>query len=92
MKNNHDMILKTEFGYIEAIIMNYEVTIEDMTPCGGEKYAMRRIVEVEAESPMAYVQANKRFPNVEAFVNADGDTVIVASNAVGYRTRYTFTE
>lgn len=72
--------------------MLYEVTIEDMTPCGGEKYANRQILEVEAESPMAYVQANKRFPNVEQHTNADGNTVIVASNPVGYRTRYTFTE
>lgn len=72
--------------------MIYEVTIEDMTPCGGEKYANRQILEVEAESPLAYVEANKRFPNVSQYTNADGDTVIVASNPVGYRTRYTFTE
>ncbi len=72
--------------------MLYEVTIEDMTPCGGEKYANRQILEVEAESPMAYVQANKRFPIVEEHRNADGDTVIIARNPVGYRTRYTFTE
>lgn len=72
--------------------MLYEITIEEMTPCGGEKYAVRRIVEAEAESPMAYVQANKRFPNVTQSVNADGDTVILASNPVGYRDRYTFTE
>lgn len=72
--------------------MLYEVTIEDMTPCGGEKYAIRQILEVEADSPMAYVQANKRFPNVMETTNADGDTVIIASNPVGYRTRYTFTE
>lgn len=72
--------------------MLYEVTIEDMTPCGGEKYAIRQILEVEADSPMAYVQANKRFPHVTESANADGDTVITASNPVGYRTRYTFTE
>lgn len=72
--------------------MLYEVTIEDMTPCGGEKYAIRQILEIEAESPMAYVQANKRFPNVTETTNANGDPVIIASNPVGYRTKYTFTE
>lgn len=72
--------------------MIFEVTIEDMTPCGGEKYAIRRIEEVEADSPMAYVMANKRFPNVSERRNENGDTVIIASNPVGYRTRYTFSE
>lgn len=72
--------------------MLYEVTIEDMTPCGGEKYAIRQILEIEAESPMAYVQANKRFPNVTETTNDAGDPVIIASNPVGYRTKYTFTE
>lgn len=68
-----------------------EIIIEDMTPCGGEQYAIRRIVEEEIESPMAYVQANKRFPDVRETVNKRGDTVIIASNPVGYKTRYTFT-
>ena len=44
--------------------MLYEITVEHITPCGGEKYAVREIIEAEAESPMAYVLANKRFPNV----------------------------
>lgn len=72
--------------------MIYEVTVEDMTPCGGEKYAIRQILEIKAESPMAYVMEHKRFPNVESFTNEQGDTVIIASNPVGYRTKYTFTE
>lgn len=71
--------------------MLYEVTIENMTPCGGEKYAIREILEVEADSPMDYVMANKRFPNVTSRVDANGDTVIIASNPVGYKTIYTFT-
>lgn len=71
--------------------MLYEILMEDMTPCGGEAHAIRQILEVEAESPLAYVEANKRFPNVEMGTNANGDTVITASNPVGYRTRYTFT-
>lgn len=72
--------------------MIYEVTIEEMTPCGGEKYANRRILEIECDSPMQYVQQNKRFPNVTQQSSTHGDIVIIASNAVGYRDRYTFTE
>lgn len=71
--------------------MIYEVTIEDITPCGGEKYANRQILEVEAESPMAYVQANKRFPNVNLIHQTAEETVLEANNPVGYKTRYTFT-
>ena len=40
----------------------YEIIIESMTPCGGSKYAVRNIVEAEAESPEAYVEQHKRFP------------------------------
>lgn len=72
--------------------MLYEVTIEEMTPCGGEKYANRRIMEVETDSPRAYVEANKRFPNVTEETLPNGDIRIIASNPVGYRDRYTFTE
>lgn len=71
--------------------MRYEVVIEDMTPCGGEKYAMRRIIEAEADSPRVYVEQNKRFPMVTEQVSDTGDTVIIAYNKVGYKTRYTFT-
>lgn len=69
----------------------YEILIENMTPCGGEQHAIRELVETEAESPMAYVMANKLFPDVESHINENGETVITASNPVGYKTRYTFT-
>lgn len=71
--------------------MIYEVTIEDMTPCGGEKYAIRQILEVEAENPMQYVMEHKRFPNVNVLREDKEEMVIQASNPVGYKTRYTFT-
>ena len=72
--------------------MLYEITIENMTPCGGSKYALREIIEAEADSPMAYVMANKRFPKVTVVKDDGAETVIVASNDAGYQTRYTFTE
>lgn len=72
--------------------MLYEITVENITPCGGEKYAVREIIEAEAESPMAYVLANKHFPNVTVLKDDSVETVIEARNDAGYKTRYTFTE
>ena len=70
----------------------YEVLIEDINPCGGTAYARKEILEIEAESPEAYVRDNGRFPVMEQFINADGDTVIVTGDGKGYIVRYTFTE
>ena len=36
----------------------YEVFIEDINACGGEQYAKKELIEVEADSPEAYVKAN----------------------------------
>jgi hypothetical protein len=70
----------------------YEICIETINPCGGSKHAIREIIEAEAESPEAYVQANGRFPIIDTLENADGDTVIVTGDGKGYIIRYTFTE
>ena len=70
----------------------YEVLVETINPCGGSKHAIREIIEAEAESPEAYVQANGRFPIIDTLENADGDTVIVTGDGKGYIIRYTFSE
>ena len=68
----------------------YEVFIEEINPCGGEKYANKQIIEVEAESPDAYVEENKRYPVMEKIEMANGDVVIVTGNGKGNLVRYTF--
>ena len=68
----------------------YEVIIEEINPCGGEKYANKQIIEVEAESPDAYVEENKRYPVMEKIEMANGDIVIVTGNGKGNLVRYTF--
>ncbi len=68
----------------------YEIILESMTPCGGSKYAVRTIIEAEAESPEAYVEQNKRFPIRDISKTADGGTVITTGNESGYVDRYTF--
>ena len=69
----------------------YEVIVENMTPCGGSKYAAREYLEIEAESPLSYVEAHKRYPITDVIEMENGDTVILTGNAAGYITRYTFT-
>ena len=40
----------------------YELLIETMNPCGGEAHATKEFLEVETESPMAYVKEKGRYP------------------------------
>ena len=70
----------------------YEVFIEDINSCGGEQYAKKELIEVEAESPEAYVRENGRFPIIEIAENSKGDTVITTGDGNGNFVRYTFSE
>ena len=53
----------------------YEIFIEEINPCGGEKYSKKSLIEAEADSPEAYVKENGRFPVLEStriyFFNKD---------------------
>ena len=69
----------------------YELCIESINPCGGSEYARREILEVEAESPEAYVKANAPLPIID-ITEADGSTIITTGDGHGYITRYMFTE
>lgn len=70
----------------------YEVFIEDINACGGEQHAKKELIEIEAESPEAYVTANGRFPILEITQNAEGDTVILTGDGNGNFLKYTFSE
>ncbi len=70
----------------------YEVFVEDINSCGGEQHAKKEILEVEADSPEAYVKANGRLPILDILENANGDTVIITGDGKGNFVRYTFTE
>lgn len=69
----------------------YELCIEAMTPCGGSKHARREILEVETESPEAYVKANAPLPILDV-TDFGGSTIITTGDGHGYITRYLFTE
>ena len=70
----------------------YEIFIEDINSCGGEQYAKKELIEVEAASPEAYVKENGRFPIMDISKNAGGDTVIITGDGNGNFVKYTFTE
>lgn len=69
----------------------YEVLIETINPCGGEAHANKEFIEIEAESPEAYVKTQGRFPILDIVEKADGDTLIVTGDGKGNFVRYTFT-
>lgn len=70
----------------------YEIIIEEITPCGGEKYAKRTIVEAEAESPRAYAEADGLYPIMDIIEKPDGSTVVITGNGKGNIVRFTFSE
>ena len=70
----------------------YEIFVEEINPCGGEKHSKKTLIEAEAASPEAYVKENGRFPILESILNENGDVVIVTGDNHGSIVRYTFTE
>ena len=70
----------------------YEIYIEDITPCGGPKYARKEFLEAEAESPEEYVKRNGRHPVIDCTVLPGGDVSIRTGDGRGYYVNYMFTE
>ena len=70
----------------------YEVFVEDINHCGGEKYAKKEFREILAESPEAYVRECTRLPIIETKKNARGETVILTGDGYGNFLRFTFSE
>ena len=70
----------------------YEILIETVNPCGGESHAKKEIIEVECESPEAYVKENAPYPVMEVTKMSDEETRVVTGDGKGGIVRYTFTE
>lgn len=70
---------------------DYEVFVEDINPCGGAKHAKKKLIEVQAESPEAYVKENGSFPIMEVTRTEDG-VIITTGDGSGNFVKYTFTE
>ena len=52
----------------------------------------KEFLDIEAESPEAYVRAEGRWPVLDTGKNMDGDVVITTGDGKGNMIRYTFTE
>lgn len=70
----------------------YEVFVEDINPCGGSQHSRKELIEVEAESPEAYVKEHGRFPIIDISKKSNGDTVITTGDGGGNLVKYTFSE
>ena len=73
------------------IMKEYEVVVEDINPCGGARYGKKEFLEVEAETPEAYVRENAKWPVID-ISRVNGDTVITTGDGSGNLIRYTFSE
>ena len=69
----------------------YELIIENMTPCGKEHYAIREFKEVCTDDPVEYIRQNGRYPITDVIKKEDGDILIITGTPAGYISRYTFT-
>ncbi len=72
--------------------MQYDVLIENINPCGGEKHAIRTFQEVEADDSVEWIMQNAKFPVVDTSRTPRGDIIAVSANGRGYIDRYTFTK
>jgi len=73
-------------------VKEYEVMQESINPCGGSKYSTKEFMEVEADSPEAWVRENGRWPILNVSEASNGDTVITTGDCAGNIIRYVFTE
>lgn len=68
----------------------YEVLVETINPCGGERHAKKEFLEVTAESPEQYVAENGIYPVMSTGKNPEGDVIITTGDGKGSMVRYTF--
>ena len=57
----------------------YEIFIEEINPCGGEKHSKKTLIEAEAASPEAYVKENGRYINQVAEARTEAASVSTGS-------------
>ena len=71
---------------------DYEVLIETINPCGGEAHRQEEFMDVQAESPEAFVKSRSSWPILDTGKNLDGEPVITTGDGHGVIVRYTFSE
>ncbi len=72
--------------------LNYELFLRKKEHTVTSRPPRKKNLEVETESPEAYVKENGRFPIQEITKNSSGDIVITTGDGKGNMVKYTFTE
>lgn len=70
----------------------YDVLVESINPCGGERHSQKKFMEVETDDPVAYVKENGQWDIIDVTENLDGDQVITTGDGNGYIVKYVFSE
>ena len=71
-------------------MLEYEVLVETINPCGGGRHAKKEFIDVETDNPAAWVEQNGRWPIIDTISNPNGDVTIVTGDSAGNIIRYTF--
>ena len=69
----------------------YEVLVETINPCGGDRHAKKDFLEVTAESPEQYVADHGAYPILSSGKTPEGDVILTTGDGHGSMVRYTFT-
>lgn len=70
----------------------YEVLVETINPCGGDRHSIKEFIDVETDDPVRWVRENGRFPILDVAETPEGDLVISTGDEAGNRVRYIFAE
>ena len=76
---------------VEIDMKDYEVLVQTVNPCGGDAHDKKELIEVECESPEAWVKANGAYPIMEVTEKTNGDLAITTGDGKGTFVKYTFT-
>ena len=76
----------------EQNMREYEVLVRTIRPCPGDAHDRETFLEVEADSPEAYVLENAPYPILDSVENLNGETIITTGDGEGNFIKYTFTK
>ena len=69
----------------------YELLVQTVNPCGGDAHDKKELIEVECESPEAWMKENGAYPIVDTIEKSNGDIVFTTGDGKGTFVKYTFT-
>lgn len=67
----------------------FELCVETIDSCGGEKRRKREIIEIQASSPAEYIMSYGRWPVRDTYRDEKGELVVVTGDRCGNMVRYT---